>query len=298
MKGRVAAVARDRRADVLDRVLQAAELVLDQAEQMQRLRLTGVNRQDLAADPFGLGGSARTLMRERYAERSGDRWRLAAPAAVWAARPALCTALLSVHRLLIAHPLNTYPRGCAAAEFSKRGVAPLGWAERTAERGEEKPMAEVLLLPLRIWLRLAGLLLVLLAPGCAAPRPSTQIPVPPGQARIWVYRNWLPSESLNLANIAVNGTYFGSVENGGVFYRDVPPGTYHIVPESWAHDPKQQDTNVTLVAGQQAFIKIVDLTSWAVSVSASKNFERDAFWAWLVPAQAAQREIAFDRNGI
>jgi hypothetical protein len=159
-------------------------------------------------------------------------------------------------------------------------------------------MAEVLLLPLRIWLGRAGLLLVLIAPGCAAPRPSTEVPVPPGQARIWVYRNWLPSESLNLANIAVNGTYFGSVANGGVFYRDVPPGRYHIAPESWAHDPKQQDTNVTLVAGQQAYIKVVDLTSWAVSVSAAKNFQRDAFWAWLVPAQAAQREIAFDRNGI
>lgn len=159
-------------------------------------------------------------------------------------------------------------------------------------------MAEVLLLPLRNWFRLAGLLLVLIAPGCAAPPPSTETPVPPGQARIWVYRNWLPSESLNLANIAVNGTYFGSVENGGVFYRDVPPGTYHIVPESWAHDPKQQDTNVTLAAGQQAYIKIVDLTSWAVSVSASKNFQRDAFWAWLIPAPAAQREITFDRNGI
>ncbi len=159
-------------------------------------------------------------------------------------------------------------------------------------------MAEVLLLPLRIWLRLAGLLLVLMATGCAAPRPSTEVPVPPGEARIWVYRNWLPSESLNLANIAVNGAYFGSVENGGVFYQDVPPGQYHIYAASFAHDPSQQDTNVTLVAGQQAFIKIVDLTSWAVSVSAAKNIQRDAFWAYLIPPQTARREIAFDRNGI
>jgi Protein of unknown function (DUF2846) len=159
-------------------------------------------------------------------------------------------------------------------------------------------MFRVALSPLSKWARAAGLLLVLIGPGCAAPRPSPETGVPPGQARIWVYRNWLPSESLNLANITVNGAYFGSVENGGVFYRDVPPGTYHIAPESWAHDPKRQDANVSLLAGQQAYIKVVDLTSWAVSVSASKNFQRDAFWAWLVPAQAAQREIAFDRNGI
>jgi Protein of unknown function (DUF2846) len=146
--------------------------------------------------------------------------------------------------------------------------------------------------------RTAGLLLVLMGVGCAAPRPSTPPPLPAGEARIWFYRNWLPSESLNLANIAVNGALVGSVENGGVIYRDVPPGTYHIAPESWAHDPKQQDTNVTLLAGQQAYIKIVDLTSWAVSVSAAKNFERDAFWAWLVPAPAAEAEIAADRGGI
>ena len=60
--------------------------------------------------------------------------------------------------------------------------------------------------------------------GCAARTPVTETPIPAGQGRLWVYRIWLPSESLNLANIDVNGVYFGSVENGGVFYRDVPPG--------------------------------------------------------------------------
>jgi len=100
---------------------------------------------------------------------------------------------------------------------------------------------------------------------------------------------WLPSESLNLANIDVNGVYFGSVENGGMFYRDVPPGTYHIVPESWAHNPSTtptQDANVAVAPGQQVYIKIVDLTSWAVSVSASRTFRRDAFWAYLIPRRS------------
>ena len=112
---------------------------------------------------------------------------------------------------------------------------------------------------------------------------------------------WLPSESLNLANIDVNGVYFGSVENGGMFYRDVPPGTYHIVPESWAHNPSTtptQDANVAVAPGQQVYIKIVDLTSWAVSVSASRTSRRDAFWAYLIPPQVAQAEIARDRGGI
>ena len=86
-----------------------------------------------------------------------------------------------------------------------------------------------------------------------------------------------------------------------MFYRDVPPGTYHIVPGSWAHDPSttpKQDTNVAVAPGQQAYIKIVDLTSWAVSVSVSKNFQRDAFWAYLIPPQVAQAEIARDHGGI
>jgi hypothetical protein len=143
--------------------------------------------------------------------------------------------------------------------------------------------------------------LLLIASGCAPRPPVAEVPIPAGQARIWFYRNWLPSESLNLANIEVNGVYFGSLENGGAFYRDVPPGTYHIVPESWAHNPNtapSQDTNVAAVPGQQVYIKIIDLTSWATSVSASKNFQRDAFWAWLIPPQIAQAEIARDRGGI
>jgi hypothetical protein len=155
-------------------------------------------------------------------------------------------------------------------------------------------------LPGRKWLLWASALL-LITTGCAARAPVLEAPIPAAQARIWVYRIWLPSESLNLANIDANGVYFGSVENGGVFYRDVPPGTYHIVPESWAHNPSttpSQATNVAMVPGQQVYIKIVDLTSWAISVSASRNFQRDAFWAYLIPPQVAQAEIARDHGGI
>ena len=153
--------------------------------------------------------------------------------------------------------------------------------------------------PRRRLLWASGLLLI--AAGCTPRPPVAEVPIPAGQARIWFYRNWLPSESLNLANIEVNGVYFGSVENGGAFYRDVPPGTYHIVPESWAHNPSttpNQDTNVAVVPDQQVYIKILDLTSWATSVSVSKNFQRDAFWAWLIPPQVAQAEIARDHGGI
>jgi hypothetical protein len=106
----------------------------------------------------------------------------------------------------------------------------------------------------RRWVELASGLL-LFAAGCVEQPARNQIavappPVPPGQARVWFYRPYEPSESLNLARIDMNDRYVGAIENGSAFYRDVPPGRYHIVPESFARD-FNQDKNVDLVSGQQ-----------------------------------------------
>jgi hypothetical protein len=146
----------------------------------------------------------------------------------------------------------------------------------------------------RIWVELLTCLILLLATGCAAAPPAPPSPIPPGQARIWFYRTWLPSESLNLANIDVNGVYFGSVAPGGVFYRDVPPGIYHIAPQQFDGPPAAEpNTNVAVVPGQQVYIKILDLSSWANAVSGGQFFvKRDSWYAWLIPPQAAQAEIA------
>ena len=149
----------------------------------------------------------------------------------------------------------------------------------------------------RRWLLWAsGLLLI--AAGCAEPPTTAQVPVPPpvpaGQARIWFYRNWLPSESLNLANIDVNGSYYGSVANGSAFYRDVPPGHYHIAPVSYNRD-FNQDRNVDLAPGQQVYVKILSSQSWD---GACRNCVRDTFYAWLIPQEVAQAEIARGRSGI
>ena len=56
----------------------------------------------------------------------------------------------------------------------------------------------------------------------------------------------------------MNGGYIGAVENGNAFYRDVPPGHYHIAPESFGRD-FNQDKDVDLAAGQQLYVKIVSL---------------------------------------
>ena len=141
--------------------------------------------------------------------------------------------------------------------------------------------------------------LLLIAAGCAqSPAPQVAaVPIPAGQARVWFYRPLEPYGSLNLARIDMNGSYVGAVENGNAFYRDVPPGHYHIAPQSFGRDINQ-DRDVDLTPGQQLYVKIVSLESWGVSVSASKNIERDAFYAWLIPSEVAQAEIARDRGGI
>jgi Protein of unknown function (DUF2846) len=152
----------------------------------------------------------------------------------------------------------------------------------------------------RRWLNWAACGLLLITAGCAEPSkmsPAAAPPIPAGQARVWFYRPWEPSESLNLASVDMNGAYVGAVANGGAFYRDVPPGHYHIAPQSWARDVNQ-DSNVDLASGQQVYVKIVSLVSWAVGASGSKNFQRDTFYAWVIPPEVAQREIPRDGGSI
>ena len=139
-----------------------------------------------------------------------------------------------------------------------------------------------------------------MAVGCAEPAataPATAPLIPSGEARVWFYRPWEPSESFNLARIDMNDSYVGAVENGGAFYRDVPARALsHRARELWSgYQPGQKRRPRP---GQQLYVKVVSLESWGASVSSCKNCARDAFYAWLIPPEVAQVEIARDRNGI
>jgi hypothetical protein len=144
----------------------------------------------------------------------------------------------------------------------------------------------------RDWANAAGLALMLSAAACAtSPAPQVAAP-PPGQGRVWFYRLWDPSESLNVANIDMNGAYVGSVEPGGAFYRDLSPGTYRIAPQNRYFD-YNQNTDVAVVPGQQVFVSVLDLTSWANAVSGAQWYvRRDVWYARLVPPQYAVAQIA------
>jgi hypothetical protein len=137
---------------------------------------------------------------------------------------------------------------------------------------------------------IAGLLLVA---GCATPQQMAAVPagpVPPGQARIWFYRVYDPSLSRNIANVDLNGQRVVSVLPGdGPAYRDVSPGSYHIAPESVGVDTNQT-RDVNLAAGQEIYVKILDDPT-VVSSGDRTQYQRDTFYAWVVPPAMARAEM-------
>jgi hypothetical protein len=136
----------------------------------------------------------------------------------------------------------------------------------------------------------------LMTSACAAAPPAGETAFPSGAARIWVYRDWQPSESMNLADVYANGSLLVSVGNGAAIYRDVPPGRYHLAPDSFVPN-SMQDATIELAPGQQAYIKIVSLSAWGSENTAAKNIARDAFWVWVVSPTVARAEIARSPRG-
>ena len=142
-------------------------------------------------------------------------------------------------------------------------------------------------------LMLAGFFGIAALAGCARNPTVGSVSVPPiptGEARLWFYRLYLPSETLNMTKVSVNGAYAGYAQLGGAFYRDVPPGVYHIDVDSYGRD-FNQSTNVALVAGQEAYVRVESLRSWASYSGRGRTVGRDTFYARLILPQIARTEI-------
>lgn len=146
---------------------------------------------------------------------------------------------------------------------------------------------------LTAWFKCAGIVAGLwLLAGCAAPQRMAAAagPVPPGQARIWFYRVYDPSLSRNIANVDLNGARAVSVPPGdGPAFVDVAPGSYRIAPESFGVD-SNQTREVQLAAGQEIYVKILDDPT-LMSGGDKTQFQRDTFYAWLMPPAVAQAEM-------
>jgi hypothetical protein len=146
---------------------------------------------------------------------------------------------------------------------------------------------------LRAFLSAAAIAGALCLPGCAqAPTVAASAipPVPPGQARLWFYRDFEPSVSLGMANVSLNGVNGIHVyPDGSASYRDVPPGHYHVTVESYGVDVNQS-RDLDLAAGQEAYVKVLSLP--LIEEGDLSSFSRDTFYASLVPPDEARAIVA------
>ena len=151
----------------------------------------------------------------------------------------------------------------------------------------------------RSWLFCAsGLLLI--AAGCAQPTATVPVvapPIPSGQARVWFYRPWEPSESLNLALIDMNGSSIGGCrKRQRILSRCSARALSHRAGEL---QPGLRSGQKCRPRSRPAALRQNHLVGkLGVSISGSRTIRRDTFYAWLIPPEVAQIEIARDRGGI
>jgi hypothetical protein len=117
---------------------------------------------------------------------------------------------------------------------------------------------------------------------------TTGIPaIPPQQARIWVYRDIQSSALPTVPLVRFNGVIAGAAYQGGAFYRDVPPGHYHVTVDSIGVDVNQS-SDVNLAPGQEAYIQILQLDDWDETPYEPTYA---TFYAWLRPWEMARPAV-------
>jgi hypothetical protein len=123
---------------------------------------------------------------------------------------------------------------------------------------------------------------------------ASPLPVPPGLARIWIFRDFAPYDSLATPYVRLNGAIIGISKSGAVFYRDVAPGTYTVTVDSQGTDVNQFAT-VDLAPGQQVFVKVLASSQWDSGGGGGDRggggWARATFYTWQIQPQAAWAEI-------
>jgi len=146
--------------------------------------------------------------------------------------------------------------------------------------------------PLRQVATAAAAAMLFATTNCAQPTMIGSVgipPIPTGEARIWVYRDYEPYAGKGLPAVFANGGYIGRAQLGGAFYRDVAPDQYRITVETYGTDVNQA-ADFDLAPGRTAYVKIVSNPSW-VAYGLESQIERPTFYAWLIPSEAAQADL-------
>jgi hypothetical protein len=105
-------------------------------------------------------------------------------------------------------------------------------------------------------------------------------------------------DGLNTPYIRMNDGIVAVSQPGGASYRDVPAGPYHITVDSYGKD-FNQDRDVSLVPGQELYVKVVSLREWATgggngggAEGAGGSYSKDTFYVWLMPPEVARADVA------
>ena len=142
-------------------------------------------------------------------------------------------------------------------------------------------------------MRVIALVLLALA-ACAGEQPTfdqVAARLPPASAntaRIFVYREFQPYQSLEWVPVFLNGVTVGAVGPGKVILRDVAPGTFTIEAKSEGLWPEQVKT-VAVQAGQTIYAKITSFKG--LNPTVNRPAELVAFVVVLMDPATAQREI-------
>ena len=141
-------------------------------------------------------------------------------------------------------------------------------------------------------LRRAAAAVFVAASNCSQLPPASAVaipPVPPGEARIWIYRNDTPQDSQERPYLRLNGQVAGIAEPDGAFYRDLPPGHYRVSVDSYGAPYANQFAEIDLgAAGETAFVEVSSMQEKVGGPVASRTF----FFTRSVPADAARAAIA------
>ena len=147
----------------------------------------------------------------------------------------------------------------------------------------------------RRWRHLEPGFLLILA-SCSQLLPTSSVAVPPipaGEARLWFYRDGGQYEIQASPYLRLNGRVTGISEPDRTFYRDVTPKRYAVTVDSYLDNYVYQFASIDLVAGQEAYIKVLSMRRDKAGDEA--GFARDIFYTRVIPADTARAEAASRR---